>query len=153
MVSRKEQEDTVRREVEALHRFLEEWLNGTLPDDQAVFEAGIVRRLHPAFTNIQPAGRALSCGDLLRGLRQGHGGSPDFRIKVRNVALCGALEQDDLILATYEEYQKGARYSAPENARLSSVLFRRDPGGRLIWLHLQETWLPEENHAPEHFGF
>ena len=144
----------VTQEVEALHQFLEGWLNGSLPATDEVFADGIANRLHPMFSNIQPAGIALTGTDLLRQLKGGHGASPAFRIRIRNAKIQHHLADTGAILATYEEFQKGARNSArADNARLSSVLFSRGEDGRLVWLHLHETWLPDDRHLPGLFEF
>lgn len=145
---------SVEREIERLHQFLEDWLNGSVPGTEAVFVESLADILHPAFVNIQPAGVLLERDKLLDQIRKGHGASPDFRIRIRNVVVRPTLDSAGTMLATYEEYQKGARNSArSENARLSSALFQRDPDGRLVWLHIHETWLPEANHLPTCFQF
>lgn len=145
---------SVEREIERLHRFLGDWLNGTAPGTDDAFAEGLENRLHPAFVNIQPAGVALGRDELLDQVRDGHGASPNFCIRIRNVVVRQSLDGAGTILATYEEYQKGARNSArSDNARLSSALFQREPNGRLAWLHIHETWLPEAKHAPVNFQF
>ena len=64
------------------------------------------------------------------------------------------MDQGSAVLATYEEYQKGARNSVrAENARLSTVLFERKSDERLIWRHIHETWLPDDKHDPANFQF
>lgn len=144
----------IEAEIVALHRFLAGWLSGSLPANEAAFAAGLEARLHPGFVNIQPAGRLLRREDLLRQIRAGHGASPGFAIGIRAVTLRHALDQARLYLATYEEYQNGARNSArAENARLSTVLFEDTPDGRLVLRHIHETWLPEDKHAPANFRF
>ena len=93
-------------------------------------------RLHPTFVNIQPAGIALTRATLLDQLRRAWGKSPDFRIRVRNVALHASCDDTGVLLATYEEYQRGARNSArPDNARLSTALFAETGAGALEWRH------------------
>lgn len=144
----------VESEIKRLHRFLEDWLSGSAPQTDAAFAEGLTDSLHPAFVNIQPAGIPLGRDLLLDQIRDGHGASPDFRIRIDNVEVRQTLDQGGTILATYEEYQKGARNSArSNNARLSSALFQREASGRLVWLHVHETWLPEANHDPANFRF
>lgn len=144
----------VEQEIADLHSFLTDWLNGAMPASAANFAAGLEARLHPGFVNIQPSGELLRRDDLLRQIRAGYGASPDFKIKIRAVRLHHALDQASTILATYEEYQKGARNSArAENARLSSVLFEDRSDEGLIWRHIHETWLPDSNHDPVNFRF
>ena len=146
--------DLVTGEIERLHRFLEDWLSGSAPGTDAAFAGGLANALHPDFVNIQPAGIPLGRDLLLEQIRDGHGASPDFRIRIRNVMVRQTLDGAGTILATYEEYQTGARNSArSDNARLSSALFQRNSEGRLVWLHIHETWLPEAKHDPAHFRF
>ena len=144
--------DEVAREIAALHLFFERWLNGSLPASETVFAESLERRLAPGFVNIQPAGLVLSRTDLLGQIRRGHGASPDFRIRVGAVALRHKLEEASLIQATYQEYQRGARNSAADNARISSVLLRRQ-GADFLWLHIHETWLPAEALPADAFRF
>ena len=144
--------EAVAREIAALHLFFEQWLNGTLPDSEEVFAEGLERRLAPGFVNIQPAGLVLSRDDLIAQIRRGHGASPAFRIRVAEVAVQTSLEDASLILATYREYQRGARNSASDNARISTVLLRRRDAD-FLWLHIHETWLPAEALPPNAFGF
>lgn len=146
--------DLVEHEIKRLHQFLEDWLNGSVAETDAAFAEGLADRLHPAFVNIQPAGIALGRDDLLDQIRAGYGASPDFRIRIRNVVVRQTLDSASTILATYEEYQRGARNSArSDNARLSSALLQGDANDRLVWLHIHETWLPEAKHGPACFQF
>lgn len=147
--------DRVRTEVETMHSFLEQWLNGSLPKSRESFEREFIDCVDADFVNIQPAGIALSGKTLIDAIFEGHGASPDFRIRVRNVAIRRTFDNDNVVLATYEEYQRGARNSAlAENARVSTALMLdRGNAHRFRWIHIHETWLPEENHAPENFNF
>ena len=149
-----ENQETVRREIERLHLFLEQWLNGTLERSDATFADGVESRLHSDFVNIQPAGIVLRRDALVDQLKSGYGKSPDFQIHIRNVELRPVLDSQAVLLATYEEYQRGARNSArPDNARLSTALFSKAGGSKLTWLHIHETWLPDEAHAAALFDF
>ena len=48
----------------------------------------------------------------------------------------------DIIVATYEEWQRNALASKPaDNARIATVLFRKEES--LKWLNVHETWMPE----------
>ncbi len=144
--------ERVRSEIERLHAFFTDWLSGGMPKDEALYQDRLVRHLDPGFTYIMPGAAFLTGEDLIRQIRDAHGGSPDFRIQVRNIRLLDQAATPGLIAAVYEEYQRGAVHSAPQNARLSTALFRDGPDG-LVWLHVHETWLPEAAHAPERFQF
>ena len=144
--------DDVASEIAALHLFFEGWLNGSLPESEEVFAEGLERRLAPGFVNIQPAGLLLSRADLIGQIRRGYGASPDFRIRVGEVAVRHGLQEASLIQATYQEYQRGARNSAADNVRISSVLLQRQ-GADFLWLHIHETWLPAEAVPADAFDF
>ncbi len=142
---------TIAGEIIALHEFLAGWLNGTLSNDDTLFAQHLESRLVPGFINVQPSGAVLERAHLLRQIRGGYGLSPDFNIAIRNVVVRKEFGEG-LTLATYEEYQRGAKNSAPRNARLSSVLMRpRD--GMADWYSIHETWLPDDKHAAQHFDF
>ena len=144
--------ERVDAEIRRLHRFLENWLNGTLPGTEDELEKHLTSRLHPEFFNIQPAGIVLTRDALVRQIRFGHGASPDFAIHIRNVTVRHHVDAHRVI-ATYEEYQRGAQKSArANNARLSTALFDLTAEDA-IWHFIQETWLPEANHAEENFQF
>ncbi len=123
-------------EIVRLHDVIEGWFTGRLAVDR--FEPDFADALHPPFENIQPSGLVSSRADLLDALRAAHGANPDFRITIEEPRLLAVYPR--LILAGYIEAQTGARNSAPENRRRSTVLF--ETGDRLLWRYLQETALP-----------
>ena len=135
----------LEREVRDLHRFLEGWLGGRLPDGDAAF-APFPDALGPDFVIISPGGTATGRAALCRELRAAHGvhAAGDFRIRIENCRLRAAGA--DFCLGTYEEWQELAGRTT---ARLGTVFFRAEPSARhgLCWHHLHETWLP--GHAPE----
>ena len=132
-------EDIVREEVESLHRFFVGWFSGELAQD--AFERGFAVRFAPDLVFIPPAGALLALDDLTPSIRNGHGSNPDFRIAIRNVKVHRVLENH--IIATYEEWQRNALASKPpDNARIATVVFERTIP--LTWLHIHETWMPEE---------
>lgn len=132
--------DDVRLEVERLHDFFAGWFQGTIA--QTEFEHRFAARLHPAFENVQPSGRALTRDTLLTSLRQAWGSNPDFQIEIRETRILGTWPDCGLVLAGYVEAQFGARNTIPaDNLRRSSVLFERSAGG-LVWRHVHETAMP-----------
>ena len=132
-------EQACREEIEGLHKFFVGWFSGQLPKD--VFEAQFLARFDPEFLLIPPAGVLLSLDGLAKGVEDNYATNPDFRIAIRNVTVRRVL--GDQMLATYEEWQRFALASKPpENARLASVLFTI--GKPLKWLHIHETWMPED---------
>ena len=135
--------DIVRSEIESLHRFFVRWFSGECPRSDAEFAEGFTVRFEPEFKLIPPAGNLLALEDLSQSVRKGHGSNPDFRIQIRNVRL--QRQEDSLVVATYEEWQRNARASTPpDNGRIATVLFRATPNCPLLWLHVHETWLPRE---------
>ena len=131
-------ESQVRDEVEALHRFFVGWFTGVSPND--AIEAAFLNRIDSEFVLIPPAGTVLTLEEFESAVRRSHGTNPDFRIAIRNVTIRRIME--DCIVATYEEWQRNARASTPpDNARIATVIFRRDQS--LRWLHVHETRLPE----------
>ncbi|MEM7056743.1 MAG: hypothetical protein AAF557_04085 [Pseudomonadota bacterium] len=122
-------------EIIRLHRFIDGWFRGETTEDR--FQPDFADALHPQFENIQPSGQVLTGADLLDPIRTAHGANPEFRITIEEPRLLGTWPS--LILAGYVEHQTGARNSAADNRRRSTALF--ETGDRLIWRHLQETWV------------
>jgi hypothetical protein len=141
-------ETEVRDEIVALHEFFVGWFSGRLSESS--FEVEFTRRFDPEFVLIPPAGVLLNLRDLQQGLRARHGSNPNFGITIRNIRVLWV--RDDLVLATYEEWQRNALASTPpDNARIATVLFQR--GGHLTWLHVHETWMPHEVMAAGPYDF
>lgn len=146
--------DAARTEIEALHVFLEGWLRGDLPRDADLFAREFAALFDPGFRMLPPDGGALDRDRVIAAIEGAHGASPILRIRIRHTELRGA--GGDLVAAAYEEHQTGAaRAAAPNHARRSTALFRRDPGARngLLWLHLHETWFTPEETAALEFDF
>lgn len=123
-------------EIIRLHDVIAGWFRGEL--DRTRFEPEFADALHPAFENIQPSGAVLTRDALLEPIRAAHGANMAFRISIEAPRVLQTWP--GLILASYVEFQQGARNSQPENRRRSTVLF--ETGDRLLWRHLQETALP-----------
>jgi hypothetical protein len=154
--------DQVRKEIEELHAFFVRWFNGTCPEDDGVFAAGVLDHLAPSFTLIPPAGTILDRTALATAIRASHGSSPDFAIEIRAIQIrVGEIRAraGDLIVATYEEWQRAAAYSTPpENGRIATALLRvrgqdEHRADCLEWLHVHETWLPAEVMARGPYDF
>ncbi len=129
----------VRNEIVALHDFFTGWFNGTLPQDDALFNDNIGRRLVAGFVNIQPSGAVLERDALIGMLRSGYGKNPEFKITIEDVVVRQKLE-GGLTLATYVECQTGAQNSQASNKRLSSVLMK-NRGDHADWYWVHETGL------------
>ena len=129
-----------KAEVEALHRFFEEWLSGRRPDtdeDWRRFPDVLAEDFHL----VSPDGVLLDRQGVLDGLRGAHGGcGDDLRIWTENAA--GRRVAGTVWLVTYEEWQER---DGETLGRLSTALFRAaaDAPNGVQWLHVHETWLPE----------
>ena len=141
----------VENEIRDLHEFLAGWLSGQIPQSEREFQIRFMDRLENHFFNIQPSGSLLSLETLSTQIREGYGKSPDFRIMVRDISV--HVEDSAYILATYKEFQLGAKNSAPQNARISSVLFQVTSANILKWRHVHETWLPSDSLRANDFSF
>lgn len=138
----------VREEIESLHEFFVGWFSGALAD--AAFDEDFMPRFAPDLVLIPPAGKTLTLPELAAGVRAGYGTNPSFAIAIRNVRVRRAW--DSGILATYEEWQRNALASTPQdNGRVATVLFT--PSQPLRWLHVHETWLPPETMAAGPYDF
>ena len=121
-------------EVVRLHDFLGAWFRGELAPD--ALEQDFARVLDPAFENVQPAGVILTRADIVAGIKAGRGTNPDFQIMIEAPRLLGSWP--GFILFQYIEHQTGAKASASENRRLSTVLFERK-NDDLVWRYLTEV--------------
>ena len=140
--------DGWRSEIVDLHVFFEGWLGGTLPDDDATF-ARVGRVLAPGFILVTPGGVVLERGELLAGLRDGHGSRPGLEIGIEDPLLRSV--SSDVVVTTYVERH---RVEDKETRRLSSALFRTPAGGGpWMWLHVHETWLPADVIAAGDYSF
>jgi len=145
--------EIVLAEIEALHQFFERWFTGSCERSDAVFQQGLSARLSDDIVLIQPNGRALGKSTFCNAVQSGFGGSPEFRVKIRNLQL-RPIRAGETILATYEEWQRGAVNSTPpDNGRAATVVFERSDTGALLWTHIHETWLPEERYDADAFDF
>jgi len=136
-------EQDCRAEIEQLHAFFQDWLNGAPPGDDDAFRR-LSEVLGEGFTLVTPEGRAVEREPLIDGLRRSHGRWRDVegggRIRIENVRMRHA--EGDTALLTYEEWQTAGGH---ERGRLSTALFRRADGAPngVEWLHVHEVWLPD----------
>ena len=111
-----------------LHDFISGWFRGEISRD--TFDASFTDALHPDFQNVQPSGTVLEKAALVEPIRDAYGTNPEFRITIETPHLI--TECPGHLLMGYVEFQQGARNSASENRRRSTVLFET-AGGRLVW--------------------
>ena len=86
---------------------------------------------------------------LVEAIGGAFGTNPDFRIAITDVRVVRDL--GDTVMATYTEWQTGAKRSATQNGRFTSVLMTKAAPHR--WLHIHETWLPEAEQAAGDYDF
>ena len=131
-------EQAVAKEIQELHQFFQDWFTGAVAQRAANF-ARVTNALDPAMTLISPDGSVAEYASVLDWLRSGYGTRPGFRLWTDAITL--RYHNADFALATYEEWQQ--TNDGPQNRRLSSACFRRDPSAPngLTWLHVHETWL------------
>ena len=147
-------EETIGREIEALHEFFVEWFAGTCERSDALFESAMGPRLSDGFVLIQPSGKRFDRNGIMAAIASGYGNNPTFRIAIRNLVVCD--QGAGWVLVTYEEWQRNALNSEPsDNGRVSTALFHQTPTapGGLLWQHVHETWLPTEVMAAGPYDF
>ena len=79
--------EMVLAEIEALHQFFERWFTGSCERSEAVFQQGLSARFSDDSVLIQPNGRSLGKAAFCSAVQSGYGGSPEFRVKIRNLQL------------------------------------------------------------------
>lgn len=132
-------ESQLREEVIALHDFFVGWYNASLPE--SAFDTEFMARLDNGFTIIMPSGVRLDHKTLVSSIHRSYGKKPGFRIEIRNVRLL--QETGSIAVAQYEEWQHNKQESpGVGSGRISTVIFSL--GDKLQWLHVHETWLPED---------
>ena len=140
--------EDIRRDIVELHAFFVGWFNGTVAQEELT--PRFLSRLDPDFVFISPEGRVMGVEDLAAAFQTGFGTNTAFKIQIRDVAL--RREIGNTVLVTYTEWQIGAKASAQaNNARVTTALMEK--GSPFRWLHMQETWLPEEVRAASPFDF
>ena len=154
-----ELQEKVTREIENFHDFFVAWFTGAAnPEDlQTIF----IPRISNDMVFIGPDGNQISGAELTGGFKKAHGSNSNFRICIRDVRVLHVSA--DHVLALYTEWQTGAVNSSPPNSggsssssrnytgRVSTALLTRTEPFR--WLHVQETWLPEDVQASGNYSF
>ena len=128
----------VTEEIERLHAFISSWFRGEQGNDEATFSAGFSSVLSGAFVNIQPSGQILTKADLLDPIKEAFGRNPDFFITVSDVEVRNIFAEN-YCLATYLEFQEGAKNTKPSNNYRRSTVFFEKRDEALIWHHIHET--------------
>ena len=142
-------------EIIELHCFFEDWFGGYCENSEQVFSERLLDRMHADFSIILPGGMMIDGAGFWPEFMKLYGSNPDFHISIRDVRQKPQVA-DSVNTVTYQEWQRNARQSRPENnGRLSSATFIADaqaPNG-IKWFHVHETWLPVPVIAAEPFDW
>ncbi len=155
MKADKDYRDAPAKEVVDLHVFFEDWFRGSCENNEQVWGERLHARMDEDFYIVLPGGHGLSGSGFWPEMQGLYGSNPDFQINIRNIQQ-RPCSQGDWVILTYEEWQKGAKYSTPpNNARVATAILIKDasaPNG-LRWVHVHETWLPPEQLSAESFDW
>uniref|UniRef100_A0A7S4DF60 SnoaL-like domain-containing protein n=1 Tax=Lotharella globosa TaxID=91324 RepID=A0A7S4DF60_9EUKA len=141
---------TAKKEIVDIHVFFTEWFSGTGQFEKVTEEkkdeafAAFLTRFHDDFCYVLPGGKKVGM-PYLKGIGKAFGFNKDFRIKVENIQVHPIPGCNNAALSgTYEEYQTGAKNSATNNGRRTTVIFLvKDK--KLQWYQIHETWMPKED--------
>ncbi|TWD49274.1 DUF4440 domain-containing protein [Pseudomonas sp. SJZ131] len=120
-------------EVLQAHVAIEQWF--AVEEDAAALEK-LLQRFSPQFSMISPLGRVLDFAELSALFRMAGGQKRGFRIELSELRAI-ALHADGATVS-YREQQTDA--TGLHSDRRSTVVFEKQPGGRIIWRHLHETF-------------
>ncbi|MEM8931552.1 MAG: hypothetical protein AAGE94_10270 [Acidobacteriota bacterium] len=134
--------------VDALHQWFEDWFNAAIPERPESL-APFRDVLADDFQYVGAAGFLIDKATIFAdGTWPAHGWWREFedggRTRVENFSF--RRVSADVALVTYEYWQD---YGTIRRGRQDTAVFRRDesqPHG-VLWLHVQETWLPETDPA------
>ncbi len=130
-----------KQSIEALHRFFEGWIGGTIeytPENFGYLETAFAGD----FTMVTPRGTRQDREQVLGDLQKGWGAVPGIKIWIEDVVL---LHEDGAtVAALYTEHQS---MNGTSNCRVSAALFRKNAGG-LSWLFVQETFCASPGFTP-----
>jgi hypothetical protein len=146
--------EQIVHEVDDLHNLFLAWYAGKPARNRDWYDLNIAARMDTQFSIVSPSGITLAHDEILMLIYEGHGQSKEFRINTRNAKL---LRRDgNIVLVSYEEWQHHAVNSpASQNGRISTALLAVDEAqaNGLRWLHVHETWLPDEIQKTGNYDF
>jgi len=127
-----------RLEAEALHRFIEAWMNASVEKTEAIFSR-FSNAMDPDFIIIDPYGRSKTKNEIVDSFWNAFGSqAKSFKILIKNFNQ--RLVIQNMVIATYEEWQ----ITEKESARLSTIVYKMNPeNNKPLWYHLHETWLTD----------
>ncbi len=122
---------TVQDEVVALHIVLQAWFRGEGANDINT----VLKHFTPDYAMVGAAGRLLPLETFAKALPSLHGSRPGLVMTIEDVTLRHVFPGG--VLATYREIQTQGE---TRTERWSSVTFREEQKGTLLWTFLQETF-------------
>lgn len=120
-------------EVIQAHVAIEQWF--AVEEDAAALEK-LLQRFSPQFSMISPLGRVLDFAELSALFRMAGGQKRGFRIELSE--LNGIALHAGGAMVSYREQQTDD--TGLHSDRRSTVVFEKQPGGRIVWRHLHETF-------------
>lgn len=120
-------------EVIQAHVAIEQWF--AVEEDAAALEK-LLQRFSPQFSMISPLGRVLDFAELSALFRTAGGQKRGFRIELSEMN--GIALHAGGATVSYREQQTDA--TGLHSDRRSTVVFEKQPGARIVWRHLHETF-------------
>ena len=136
--------DNINKEIIELHEFFVDWFAARIEYSDKNF-ARFENVMAKEFEIISPTGIKTVRNDLVNKLKNAHGfranADKPFLIRIKNINI--RQIESNHYLSTYEEWQK---IDGSSKGRLSTAIFKRksDTPNGVEWLHVHETWLPED---------
>lgn len=128
------------QEVIDLHAFFQGWLDGTLPESDAVF-ARFAAANDPAFTLVSPDGSMAGGVETGAWIRAAHGTRRGFKLWTDAHQM--HFQDGNTAVVTYREWQTR---DGATSVRRSTVVFYVTPTAPngVAWAHIHETWLDSQ---------
>ena len=123
----------VRKEIEDLHQFFEDWFTGKVGQDITRFSSTMASD----FELIPPSGQLISRESIVSMITEGYNSQSDRKIWVEDVK---TRRLGNHVIATYYELQT---YEGEDTKRISTAIFSYDPSlpCSSLWHHVHETWV------------
>jgi hypothetical protein len=142
----------VQTEIDDIHAFFTDWVNGTCPGDEDTFRTNALDHMADNLVVTMPAGRSFGKSDFAGYMSSIYGSNPDFKIKIRDLVLRHHI--GSAIVVNYKEWQRNAQDSDnPNNGRQTTMVLRELGNNGFEFLQVHETWLPPEEVENGDFSF
>ena len=125
------------QEIIDLHKFFQDWFDGTSPKTDAVF-ARFEKTTTPSFVLVSPDGSLAHRTELAPALYAGHATRPTGKIWVTDAHVLHSLGNQ--VVMAYQEWQTN---DGVQTRRQSTAIFGVDPStpNGVHWVHVHETWI------------